>query len=294
MISSQKVFKLLSSIFVCMAVLWTTACAKKDSEQELSRTEQARLHIQNQEYQEAEKLLLDEKVEKNGDVEKTLLASIYVHQAGISISHYFKFEQIFKDDGEEQQVELGLPTQLLGLESSKNPYLKILLDFFKGVDQILRSTRTLSNKIQSIPKVSQSEYQNLQKAESVLGDLESPTKGQFLFRGIVRLVMFRYMLENGMFFEGSDQDLCASKLIEFQNSVVSFKSYISKMLDDVAGGLPKDASKIAEISKQINQDLGQVESVITKFWTLNSSLQDSINTVADKAGLDVGEIECRF
>lgn len=275
-------------------LLLLVSCAKPDSESNLSRSEKAKLFIQNKEYADAEKILLDESEQKNGDIEKVMLASIYVNRAEISIDDYFKFEKIFRDDVEKTESIVGLPKQILSLQSSKNGFLKLIFDFFNGIDKFLTGLHDFNKKVDLIPKIDQQGYEQLMKASLVLKELERPTKGQFLFRGIVKIIIFRYDLENQNFFQIGDSKLCSQKLMDFQNSLVRFRTQTISMLNDLQQGLPKESDKIANLSKQIENDIVGIEQVVGRIWTVDLNLADSLNELATRSGLEIGEIQCQF
>lgn len=175
---------------------------------------------------------------------RVLLGSVYVARAGISIKDYFRLYRIFQAPKSAKKSFIQPEILRQATATSKDLGKKL-----KGIDDFYGTMIDIRDRFSKIRKLSEEQALYLRQAILELNLLPSPAPGQLFYRGIVKLIYFKYLFENDLFFSFQKGKVCSTSVKNLRRQVDTFRIYFSGMLNDVAHGYPEQQKSIESFSR---------------------------------------------
>ncbi len=271
--------KVIFLLMIYVAFIFPTgSCSSKDNLKSKgpSAIEQAKVKIHNEKYAEAESILIDFLMLHPGHSRaKVILASVYIHRAGIRIEDYLNLEEVINSKPSETDVYLEKSYLELFSHSTDNE-MKDLGEYLKRFNSLVLQINAWKDKLEKLPKLSDTQAQDLESAISILSSLsmkpsnktsrldeienhdEIVTNGMILYRAALKIYFFKYLWEKGNFLPVKEKMICRSTLLNLKEKMTYLEKYIQDVFTDFAVGLPRSSEKTLEQSKTFAEKTDQL------------------------------------
>lgn len=260
---------LMVLLVLCLGFI--VSCGGNDRPQTTSY-DQANEQIEQGNYGSAATLMEDELRKNPGDRRaRTILASAYAARAGLSIRSYVDLIQEITDSNDKGNQRMS---DAFGRLSSKaksdqeKDLLQVLTDFNRALWQV---TDVLI-KFEKIPRIeTEEQYKDVQKALNILNAKSVREGGPAIYRGLLRIVLFRYHLDH--YYKFPEVKNCHTDLTELYKKVSQFRAEISYVLEDFTlGALESERSeKIAQFAQKTDQAFARVTKKLSKYSNAGNS-----------------------
>lgn len=186
--SAQTILN-LSLLSLAMVILFSvSACQKKEEVSQEDRLEMAQKKIDQGQYDQA---LDDVNYVLSRDPKNAralmIKSSVYTARAGIQLKNYVEMNKVTKP----------IPEALI--------HPKVTLQVLEVVPQMMAE---LKWRFELIPSLKNSALSDINMAVSIADQVTGPTRGQLLYRIIIRTILLRSQIENGDLFPPSIRAMC--------------------------------------------------------------------------------------
>lgn len=196
--------------------------------------------------------------EPRDDQARVLLASVHVARAGISLKDYFRLYRVFNAPKEEGYV-LFRSEVIHEAEKSNKEIAKTL----KGIDAFYATMSDLQARFGKIQTLDATQASHLRAALLELGRLTTAEQGPFFYRGIIKLIYFKYLLQNDGFFALQKKKVCNTSLQKVRTQLDSFQNYTTGMLSDLAIGYPKQKEAVGNFNREFKKAIQLFQMVLS-------------------------------
>lgn len=287
----------------------TGSCSSKDNLKAKgpSEIEQATVKIHNEKYEEAEFILLDFlRLHPSHSRAKVILASVYIHRAGIRIEDFLNLEEVINSKPSDTEVYLEKPyLELFSKSTSKE--MKELGEYLKRLNNLVLQIHAWKYKLEKLPRLSDNQAQDLESAIAILSllsirpnnktsnldDMENydeiVTNGMILYRAALKIYYFKYLWERGDFLPVKDKMICKSSLLNLKDKITYLEKYIQDVFTDFTVGLPKSSEKTLEQSKTFAEKTDQLLLLMQNIGPQTHSLSELLEYLPKVEGF-----ECNF
>lgn len=214
---------------------------------------------------------------------RVLLASVHVARAGISLKDYFHLYRVFNAPKEEGYA-LFRTEVIRDAEKSNKDIAKTL----KGVDAFYSTIYDLQVRFGKIQNLNQRQAQHLRLALSELGQLYTAEPGPLFYRGIIKLIYFKHLLQNDGFFAIQKKKVCGTSLRKMRTQLGSFENYTTGMLSDLVLGYPKQKTTVENFNREFKKAI-QLFQVALSSGKQETSLRSLVQTAFPE-----GKFQCDF
>ncbi|MCB0369743.1 MAG: hypothetical protein KDD45_09970 [Bdellovibrionales bacterium] len=236
---------------------------------------------------------------------KVILASLYVHRAGIRIENHIHLEEVINTYPEESQtyIEKSL-ISTISENSDKN--LKDLAKVLLQLNQVLIQMQTWKEKIKKLPDLNETQARDMRHALTILNELSAKalssntnmqplksnktiTRGMILYRSVIKIYYFKYLWNQGFFLPINQKMICSLSLNTLQTQILYLKSYMQDLLTDFAIGLPSSAESTNHLLSSFNASSEQVLSWLSTIDPQTKTLADILISETES-----GSAQCHF
>lgn len=303
---SSKALLLLS--FMTAIFIYSTSCTtKKSSVQESSEIiQEAERKIHLSQYTEAEadlKSLL--KKEPKNSRARIILASLYVHRAGVRVEDHIHLEEIInsKPSATETYIEKSL---IKKFSQSEDENLNQFSDVLIQLNNVLIQMQTWQEKLNHLPTLNSQQASDLRLAVKTLSTLpsvsvksdqdwstpppeEETTEGMILYRSVIKIYLFKYLWNSDSFLPVSNRKICDSSLESLKEGTQRLENYVEDLLNDFATGLPKEKNNTLSQRDSFKKATQQIQN-----WL--DSLSPEVITMAQllKEQMEIEDVKCSF
>jgi hypothetical protein len=195
------------------------------------------------------------KKDPNNEKARTVLASVYVRRAGIAVKDYFVIYNVFSQDSESEEDVLDLESlKTLGLSDKE---LKPWQDLLIQVNESGKLAKRIEQKFNQIPELEQSSAKNIYLALLELEKLKTPSAGSSLYRGVIKLLYFKYLWKAQKLIPLGSGQFCKQKISDLENRIEITKTFTVSMIRDVAHGTPKSKADLLKTAQSLEKDLSE-------------------------------------
>lgn len=309
MLAIIKPIFLLVISFTCVFTIGS--CSYKDDKktEDTSVLEQAKIQIHNERYSEAETTLNKFLLENPKNARATIvLASLYVHRAGLRVEDHFHLEEAINSKPSETETYLE-KSYLQIFTQSDSEEMQELGEKLMRFNSVILQIQTWKDKIERLPKLSETQAQDLEHAISILSTLtprsnsswtalpsntiENPdeivTNGMILYRAAIKIFYFKFLWQKGDFLPVMDKMICNSTLANLKFKIDYLENYIQDLLTDFSIGLPNSKEKALEQKKVFSKNAAQLTLWLQDIHPQTQSLAELITKIAKVEGF-----KCNF
>lgn len=252
-----------------LAAWLATGCAKGEDRQ-LSDYDQANEYIENGNYQSAI-LLMDDRtrVQPQDRKARVILASAYAAKAGIFIRSYMDLAQEIVDTNQAKDSiydQRGRVVFEKLRNSSDSKGQKDLIDTLAEFNKALWQVSDLIVKFDKIPTITTKEqYSDVRKAVEVLSTDVTPSGGPAIYRGLLRLVLFRYHMN--FYYRLPEIKNCEVDVGDLYKKISQLRKEISTVLQDFQVGVSssKQAAQIEGFVRDVDTSFGKALDKLSKY-----------------------------
>jgi hypothetical protein len=262
-----------------LALLLASACTKK---QEEARPREAELNVEHiqemihkKEFDLAESEL-NFHLQKNPKFNqaRVLLASVYLQKADVTIKDYFLLNDIFSQKFDRRQLGFLNPILLESIgEKPNDPLLAAL----KGINETAIDVAVLQSQMDQIPEIDHSAALNIHRALRVIEPLDQPKDGDRLYRGLVKLIYFKYLWDKGRFLPIGPEKICDLKLKNLNRRLDTIYRYVPLMLEDLSYGVKGNRQSMQNSAANIRSVLEQAQVAILRLGELSRSVSEALS-----------------
>lgn len=269
---------MIQRILIFFYAVLLIACSRHEPQRETDHYRRIQTQIDRKEYDQAEgqlqKILAQNPENQRARV---ILASMYVHKAGITLQDYFELEKLSRlnENPSENLVDLKLFEKM---EIPSSTDFGQVLAFLKRVNSVSARIHEISLKFEKIPLVDEQGAQNLSMALMELEKIENPTRASLLYRGVVKLYYFKFLWKSGFFLEFGEQKFCSQKVIELADRLGGLEDFVVKMVRDISAGFPKSQGSFLKQVGQFDHDFKKAKAWL-KF---QKDSQKTIKEISEK------------
>ncbi len=241
--------------------------------------------IQMKEYDLAEQQLkLELQSNPRNNLARVLWASIYLQKANITIRDYFLLNDIFSQKFERKEMGFLNAHTLNAISQNKNePALQLL----KDLNEAVIDAEILQSQLAQIPLIDPVSAELVYQSLLILEKLDTPKDGDRLFRGLAKLIYFKYQWSLGNFIEVGGGRFCDQRLSSLKHRVDVFRRYVPLMVEDLSFGL-RNGKSMRAMADSLRLALGEILKLIASFSDLRSSVRVTVQA------LHVEKISCDF
>lgn len=287
-----KLKKPLILVVLTAVLIGFSGCQKSDDFAEQDQLGLIQQKIDHKRYDEAE-AELQQILQKEPDNKRarTILASVYVHRAGISVREYFMLEALLHDDESSVKPLINIDV-LEKLEIKKDSQFQKALNFLKQVNAVAVQSQKMAEKFEKIPLLNEKSAVDVYRALMELERLNEPTRGMSFYRGVIKLIYFKYLWETEKFIKIGDNKLCSTSMSKLNNQLETLKNYSVGMINDIASGVPKSEEQFKKMSLELNKSVSRAQSFVNALGNSQSKVSEVINQVVQTA--DIKGFKCSF
>lgn len=305
----QRAIKGLFSIAFILAVfIYGASCTSKNNKPSDTNSviQDAERKIHLSQYNEAEadlKNLL--KSEPKNARAKVVLASLYVHRAGVRVEDHIHLEEVisFKPSGSQTYIQ---PSLIKTFADSADKNLKQFGENLVQLNSTLVQMQAWQEKLNQLPDINQQQASDLSLAISTLQSLaqvsiksdgalpsstpsEEVTEGMILYRSVVKIYLFKYLWNEDKFLPVANKNICQSQVEKLQQGIAHLETYVTDLLLDFSVGLPKEKESTLSQLNNFKKGTQQIQS-----WL--ASVSPEAETMADILAeqLQGEDIKCSF
>lgn len=282
---------LLMVLMICVSFL-LSACNRHSETDTADRLETIQQKIDHEQYQEAVQEL-DEILQKDpsNDRARTILSSVYVRRAGISIQDYFFLVSLAQLD--EKQTSNVIDVQgLKRIAGDQAENIQSLSNFLQKLNEAASVGDQIVKKFEAIPVLSNSSAQDIQMALQILERLKTPTAGMIFYRGVMKLYYFKFLWSKGALLPLGKAKLCSTSLGEITQKLRTLNDFSVRMIIDISKGFPKETKGFIDQATQLDKNIRDGISFLQKSSRQNETLKVHIQSRLNELG--VGNFKCDF
>lgn len=266
-------------IILCFSV----HCSKRQDQSVSERVELAYSYIDQNKPEKAIALL--EGSDPEDERVQLALASAYAHRGGISVGSFLLVAEnlwgapeLDRQRAEERYLEV---LKYLKSQNSSPELIELVGTFYRSVGGVIAWERRFS----SLPDINAEGADNLKQAISQLDLLKTIKPSTALYRGFLRLVLFKYRLFNDGYIR---RDVCWMTAVQFVVALETMVEDLITMMRDFQLGLPKHLEAVAkalvdlqkgqvELRKAVYQGLDAMDGrFLLMLWTAESILDEFV------------------
>lgn len=288
-----KYFKIhLIFAALMMALLSLSACEKKAQPTEADQLENIQSKIDHQLYDESieelEQILSKDPENKRA---RTILASVYVHRAGISVREFFILESLFRDEAAPVKPLINIDV-FEKLELKKDSQFQKALEFLKKVNTIVSDSQKISEKFQKIPLLENQQAVDIYRALQELEKIQGAPAGISLYRGTIKLIYFKYIWETNQLLSIGSGKMCSSSMKKLNSQLEILKNFTVGMVQDIAVGVPKSEVEFRKKAASLHGSISKAQSLVANLGSAQMTLTEVINQVVQTT--DIKGFKCSF
>ena len=227
----------IRGLFISFLVATLCACAE-DERGRVSYYDQATEHIENRNFEYAISLMTDVLRGNSQDHRaRVILASAHAARAGIYLSSYSSLIQELIDSEDKQKSHKRATNALSDLQAqTESEDQKKVLGWVIDANKAIAHVATFLNAFEKVPTVNTKEqFEDLKQAIRVLSKDPTLKGGALIYRAFLRVVLFRYHLENHYRF--SEITRCDIGSPELKKKLQQLKKEVNMVLMDLANGI---------------------------------------------------------
>lgn len=268
------------------------ACERHSESDTADRLEIIQQKIDHEQYAEAINEL-DEilKKEPHHDRARTILASVYVHRAGISIQDYFFLVSLAQLDEKPKTQAIDVQS-LKRLAGNHAENIQSLTNFLQKLNEAASVGDQIVNKFESIPVLSSKSAQDIKLALETLEKLKTPTAGMVFYRGVLKLYYFKFLWSKGSLLPLGQGKLCSSSLGEIGKKLKVLNDYSVRMILDIAKGFPNETKGFIDQASQLDNQIRMAVSHLQRSGAQEQNLKNYIQSQLNDLG--VRNFPCDF
>lgn len=214
---------------------------------------------------------------------RVLLASIHVARAGLSLKDYFRLYRIFNAPKEDSYV-LFRSEVIREAEKSNKDVVKTL----KGLDAFYGTVSDLQARFGQIQTLNETQAGHMRLALVELNRLTKDAQGPMFYRGIMKLIYFKYLLQNDGFFAIQKKKVCTTTVRKIRSQLVEFQNYTTGMLTDLAFGYPKQKETVENFNREFKKGIQLFQTALNA-GEQGKSLRSLVLTAIPE-----GKFQCDF
>lgn len=285
------------------------SCTSKKNKSPESSTviiQEAEQKIHQSQYDEAEADLknLLQSEPKNARA-KVVLASLYVHRAGVRIEDHIHLEEIinFKPSSTDTYIE---PSFIKNFSDSTDKNLKQIGDVLNQLNSTLLQMKSWQEKLNQLPEINQQQADDLKLAIKIIQPLslstikndnslplvnqnEQVTEGMILYRSVIKIYLFKFLWKEDKFLPLFHRKVCQSPLENLKQGFKDLEFYVTDLLQDFSIGLPKEKENTLSQRNSFQKGLHQIQNWLS---TVSPEAETLANILAEQ--LQNEENLCRF
>lgn len=260
---------LMVLLVICLGFI--VSCGQSDRPQTTSY-DQANEQIEQGNYGTAATLMEDELRKNPGDRRaRTILASSYAARAGLSIRSYVDLIEEITDSNDQSNQRMSTAFSHLYSRAKSNQekdLIQVLSDFNKALWQVT----DVMIKFEKIPRIqTEEQYKDVQKALEILNAKSVRDGGPAIYRGLLRIVLFRYHLDH--YYKFPEVKNCHVDMTELYKKVSQFRKEVSYVLEDFTLGTVEYQrnQKIAAFAADTDKAFARVTTKLSKYSNAGNS-----------------------
>jgi hypothetical protein len=268
--------KAFSVLFILLLV-FQNSCTEKRSSVTENRLERIQVKIDNGSYEESISELNEIlKKEPENQKARAILGSVYVRRAGIAVKDYFTIHGIFTEPMPEEPdvFEMAPAVDLL----SKDEKLKVWIPVLEKINTGAKQLKQINRKFTQIPDISEESAQDIYLALLELEKIEKPTNGNHLYRGIIKLIYFKYLVSHQKLIPMGERKLCSLRIFELSDRAEMTKNYMVDMILDLSFGFPNEKAELEELAQNIEKPLNEVVRFLKNYGNQNQMIFKVLQT----------------
>ncbi len=200
----------------------------------------------------------------------SLKASLYLHRAGISIKDLLILENTLSRPVKvEQQL---VPLFWFKGQKTTAPLTKVL----RNLNQFLSEITVFNYRVGNIPLLTDIQYQDSLLSLDTLDQIQNPSPGISLYRGLIRILNFKYLWTQGQFLNISLEKLCASSIKDIRTKANITTNTVQNILQDMILGLPQSNLELQKISNQLKIEFTQFDDFLNHYEVQAQSISEMI------------------
>lgn len=292
-----KDIQLYFVLLLTSLMILTSSCDRYRQPDQADRLDQIQQKIDQGQHDEAiSELQSILNQEPENDRARTILASAFVHRAGISLTDYFKLAEIFLAPDLPHSEKLIKTSFLKQIEEVKSKEAKQLLNFAERLNQVYSQALQIEMRFNQVPNLDSKQAVQFYLALQELAKLKKPTAGMKLYRGTLKIYYFKHLWSTNAWFPKKGNQLCRMKVNDLVQRVSSFGLFSLGMISDLSNASLEVAKEFASESEGLKTDLNKVQSFLnqtnSKNMDLESFLRNRLKTELKEANL--GDLKCNF
>lgn len=278
---------LLLLYFIVLVLISITSCTLKNNPEktsELLQEAERKIHLSQYSEAEADLKMILKKEPKNSRA-RIILASLYVHRAGIRVDDHIHLEEIINSKPSSTQTYIQ-NSLIKKFSQSSDENLNEFSEILVQLNNVLIQMHTWQEKLNHLPSLNSQQASDLLLAIKTLsilssvtikGDQELPisisdeetTEGMILYRSVVKIYLFKYLWNSDSFLPVSNRRICESSLASLKRGTQNLEIYVEDLLNDFSIGLPKEKEKTI--------------SQLNTFKTATKQIQDWLDSLPPEA-----------
>jgi|GEM_PF-6239375 hypothetical protein len=259
----------LKTLLGACALALLTACGQ-GTERTPSAYDQANEYIEEGNFESAMVLMRDQ-LRKNPQDQKArvILASAHAARAGLYVTSYVDLAQDLVDSAqgkEDAYKQRGRVVFERLRARAQGQGEKNLIDTLDDFNQALWSISDVMIKFEKIPEIEKDgQYQDVVAAVRVLNEDHGLYGGPQVYRGVLRLVLFRYHLRH--YYKFPEIKDCQVNLAELSQKVESFHQEVKGLLNDFSGGslMSAQSEKIKAFTLKLDETFSRTTAKMKKY-----------------------------
>jgi hypothetical protein len=280
------------SLFIFCVTVFALACNRHETPTEVDQFTLIQKQIDQKEYASAE-MALTKILEQDPHNERArvTLASVSISKAGLTLKSFLALKTLAQAPATHSKsiLELkGIPRSKIPESSSLGKAIDLLDQFLDASAQV----EDISSKFEQIPVVSDEEAQLLKTAIQELDKIAQPQPGHAIYRGLVKIYLFKYHWKNGYFFPRVEFKLCNLRLIEVANRMDNLQKNLVSLLRDLSQGFPKEKTNFESRISEWNWKFRNALLWIRSQKIANVSLKEINDRLASENSIE--GIKCDF
>jgi hypothetical protein len=277
---------------VALSMLLVCSCTRYEKPEPTDRFQKIQQKISDHKEEDAE-IELEEILKQDPENQRArvILASIFIQRAGISIRDYLDLEKVARPGEEKPHATIDLEKidQLKIEEKSK---LGQAVNFLNDVNTASILLQEIGEKFNRLPVVTEASSNEIWKALQELDKIKEPTAGNALYRGVIKLFYFKYLLANQKFLAIGHGQFCALKLHQLQSKLKIFASYTVGMIRDLGRGYPKKQADLELQAASIQSQFQKADVWLSEQKKSELSVAEIFSDLAKAQAIE--GVKCEF
>ncbi len=199
-----------------------------------------------------------------------LKASLYLHRAGIGIKDLLSLETTLSRPVKvEQQL---IPLFWYKGQKANAP----LTDIIRKLNQFVAELTEFNYRIGNIQLLTHEQYRDSQLSLDALNQILYPSAGVSLYRGLIRILNFKYLWTQGQLLNISLEELCSSSIKNLRSTAKTTITLVQEILQDMTIGAPRSGVELQKISNQIQIEFKNLDVFLEHYETQAQNVSDMI------------------